>query len=201
MLKGVFKPALASPLFLVLLWGCAEEVKDEIEVLPVFQHTIDASSREAWAYFSFSSGGPVTISDPTTSTEWDIGFQRFKIRVNCGTSGPGKGGVVNMGAADFDSVTTAPTEGYVVDEMLKWEHPGMPPIEYSGNPAMKDWYEMKGGMPPLLVSKKEVFVIRTADGKYVKMQILDYYDKEGRSGFITFKYAYQPDGTTNLKTK
>ena len=106
-----------------------------------------------------------------------------------------------MGAVDFDSVTTAPTEGYVVDEMLKWEHPGMPPIEYSGNPAMKDWYEVKGGMPPLLISKKEVFVVRTADGKYAKMQILDYYDEEGRGGFVTFKYAYQPDGTANLRTK
>ena len=50
--------------------------------------TIDATSREAWTFFSFSAGTPVEVEDHTTSTDWDLGFQRTMVIVNGGVSGP-----------------------------------------------------------------------------------------------------------------
>ena len=64
---------------------------------------------------------------------------------------------------------------------------------------MKDWYDMTDEMPPIITSKNEVFAVKTADGKYAKMQFLDYYNKEGVSGFVTVRYVYQPDGSVYLK--
>jgi len=41
-------------------------------------------------------------------------------------------------------------------------------------------------------------VVKAADGKYAKMIVQNYYGTDG-SGFVTFTYAYQADGSTNLK--
>jgi len=190
--------------FVGLLYCCTPRVEGKLAgaATGIMEYTIDAHSYEEWTYFSFSSGSAIEVSDPANSLDWDLGFQRLKIRANCGTSGPGNGGVENMGVIDFDSLTEAPAEGYAVDEVLTL-FPGSPHEEtVSINPEMTDWYNMTGGMPPTITSKKEVFVVRTADGKYAKIQLLDYYDKEGHSGFVTFKYVYpfQPptavEGTT-----
>ncbi len=178
-----------------------DTIAKELTVSTIISATymIDASSYEDWAYFSFSKGDSVSISDPKNSLDWDLGFQRLKIRTNSGTSGPGSGGAKNMGVIDFDALTEASPEGYVVDTMVVYM-PGSPHEDtVSMNPEMKDWFDMSGGMPPTVTSKKEVYVIKTADGRYAKLQILDYYDKEGHSGFITFRYTYQSDGSRSFK--
>ncbi|HIE26207.1 TPA: hypothetical protein EYP66_02855 [Candidatus Poribacteria bacterium] len=209
-MKQLFYKSICVSLLLacfIFFYGCGEEEENE-EIdgvsgalpLRVVEYMVDASSKEAdvWTYFSFASGGPVTATDPATSTGWDLAFHRLQVQVNCGTSGPGKGGAKNMGVIDFDSFDTAPTSGYVVDTVLVKEGHGEP-VEYSGNPEIKDWYNITKEMPPVITSKNEVFAVKTADGKYAKMQFLDYYDKEGISGFVTIKYVYQPDGSPNLK--
>ncbi len=206
-MKRSFYRAIWAALLVVfvgLFYGYAEEAEGKLTrpAAGTMEYMIDAHSYEEWTYFSFSSGSAIEVSDPASSLDWDLGFQRLKIRANCGTSGPGNGGVKNMGVIDFDSLTEAPAEEYAVDEVLTL-FPGSPHEEtVSVNPEMIDWYNMTGGMPPTITSKKEVFVVRTADGKYAKIQLLDYYDKEGHSGFVTFKYVYpfQPptavEGTT-----
>ena len=49
-------------------------------------------------------------------------------------------------------------------------------------------------------------VIRTADGKYAKMQIISYYkdapqliDPNGQTRMYTFRYVYQPNGTKKFQ--
>ena len=172
--------------------------KEELNPAESGTYMINASSYEDWAYFSFSEGDSVSVANPESSYDWDLGFQRLKIRTNSGTSGPGDGGAINMGAIEFDSLTEAPEQGYVVDTMVIWM-PGSPHEDtVSMNPELEDWFNMSEEMPPTITAKDTVFVIKTADGKFVKIKFLDYYDQEGHSGFITFKYSYQPDGSRNL---
>lgn len=183
---------------LIFYFGCTKDNPTENDdSLDSVEYMIDASSSDDWAYFSFSDGQTVSISDPASSLLWDLGFQRFRIQSNSGTSGTGQGGAINMGRIDFDTLSEASASGYTVDTVLTYDDMGGT-HEYNGNPAMKDWYNM-AGMPPTFTAKDTVFVVKTADGKYAKVKILDYYNQQQTSGFITFKYVYQPNGSRDLK--
>ena len=161
--------------------------------LEVFTFTIDATNREAWAYFSFDSGDVVEIEDAENSEAWDIGFQRTQVKLNGGISGPGMGSVVMLTETTFEAVTEAPADGYKADTADTLAI--VPQSE-------KGWYIYTG--PPahwILPLEDRVFVIKAADGTLAKVQFIGYYkDNENKedSGFVTFKYAHQSDGSHNF---
>lgn len=158
---------------------------------------IDASSKTEWVYFSFSKGDTVTIAESNNSLEWDLGLRRYHFKTNSGTSGSGQGGTVNMGKVDFASVSEAPESGYTVDDSVTFQGHGGP-ISYSLNPVLEGWAIMEG-MPPTFVPTDSIYVLKTADGKYAKLWLKNYYNDEGTSGHITLQYFYQPDGGRDLK--
>ncbi len=41
--------------------------------------------------------------------------------------------------------------------------------------------------------------VRTADGRFAKVQILGYYCSGPRAGCLTFRYVYQGDGSRVLR--
>ena len=92
---------------------------EEVEVAPTVQEsatfTVDATSREAWTYFSFAKGGVVEVADPANSMNWDLGFQRTMVKLNGGVSGPGKGRAVMLTDVEFNEVNEAPASGYAAD--------------------------------------------------------------------------------------
>ena len=161
--------------------------------LEAFTFTIDATNREAWVYFSFASGGLVEIEDALNSKAWDIGFQITKVKLNGGVSGPGVGGVVMLTETTFEAVTEAPADGYREDTEDTLAI--VPQSE-------KGWYIYTG--PPthwILPLEDRVFVIKTADGTFAKVRFIGYYkDNENKkdSGFVTFEYVHQPDGSRNF---
>ena len=74
-------------------------------------------------------------------------------------------------------------------------------MEYNaepGNTLLETWGEFTDDMPPTLVPSNKVFVVKTADGKYDKIIVQNYYGTDG-SGYVTFTYVFQPDGSVNLK--
>ncbi len=148
-------------------------------------YTINAFSLKDWVYFDFSKGAVVNISD-RTSYEWDMGFRRAKIISNSGASNlNGKGGIAAIENAEFESVIEAPESGYMIDiskNALETE-----------NPVIDRWY-LYNYITHELKPKKNIYIIRTADGKYAKMQIMKFYC-EGLAGCYTIKYAYQGNGS------
>ena len=148
-------------------------------------YTINAFSLKDWIYFDFSKGAVVSISD-RTSSDWDMGFRRAKIISNSGASNPsGRGGIAAIENAEFVSVMEAPESGYMIDiskNALETE-----------NPVIDRWY-LYNYMTHELKSKKNIYIIRTADGKYAKMQIMKFYC-EGLAGCYTIKYVYQGNGS------
>ena len=152
--------------------------------------TIDASSREAFAFFSFEAGKVVTIKDQKTTLQWDLGLKRAEIIVNGGNSGNGKGGVISLEKAKFSAIDQAPAEGYIADTE-----------KLSALATGDAWYVYTG--PPLhhILVRNKAFVIRTAKGNYAKLFFVGYYkDNKAKTGagHITITYAYQDDGTLNL---
>ena len=171
----------------------AQVPADEPIGLETLTFTIDATNEEAWAYFSFASGDTVNVEDAENSEVWDIGFQRTKVKLNGGISGPGMSSVVMLTETSFEVVTEAPVEGYLADTEDTLAI--VPQSE-------KGWYIYTG--PPahwILPLEDRVFVIKAADGTFAKVRFIGYYkDNENKkdSGFVTFEYVHQPDGRRNF---
>ena len=166
---------------------------EETVGLETLTFTIDATNREAWVYFSFATGDVVEVEDAENSEAWDIGFQITKVKLNGGISGPGMGSVVMLTETTFEAVTAAPADGYKADTEDTLAI--VPQSE-------KGWYIYTG--PPthwILPLEDRVFVLKAADGTFAKVQFVGYYkDNENKkdSGFVTFKYVHQPDGSPNF---
>ena len=170
-----------------------EATVEEPVGLEALTFTIDATNREAWAYFSFATGDVVAVEDAENSEAWDIGFQRTQVKLNGGISGPGMGSAVMLTETTFEAVTAAPADGYREDT-----EDTLAIVAQSE----KGWYIYTG--PPthwILPLEDRVFVIKAADGTFAKVQFVGYYkDNENKvdSGFVTFKYVHQPDGSSNF---
>jgi heme-binding HmuY-like protein len=157
-------------------------------------YTLDARASDQWTYFDFSRGSVVEVPHQF-SVDWDLAFQRHKILANGGATNPkGKGAMLNLGEVPFEEVTTAPTQGYVDDTIASIT----PDSLTTENLAVKAWYRYNM-FTHILRPKPNVYVIRTADGKYAKMHLLSYYCAGGEaSGCFTFEYVYQGDGSRSF---
>jgi hypothetical protein len=150
--------------------------------------------------FSLRENKIIPNSDSATA-KWDVGFRSTTVIFNGGSSGPGNGQAQVM-TGIFDELLVAPETGYKVDAAPTYAVP---------TGSNNGWYTYTGstGTPPntILPLAGKYIAVKTADGKYAKMEILSYYHgnpslndiptKPGR--YYTFRFIYQPDGTTNLK--
>lgn len=166
--------------------------------------TFDATAYDKWVYFSFKDTTVVNVSDYKTSTAWDIAFHRMDVRVNCGESGPGKGGSLTLGKIDFTSVAEAPESGYSLNASIKiMESYSVPPVYVTtqGDTLLSNkWITYIPSMSgPTYTLSDHIYIVKTADGKYVKLWLKDYFNAEGKGGHITMKYAYQTSGSRSFK--
>ncbi len=140
---------------------------------PVDAIDIDANSRTEWIYYRVGEG-VVTIEDPTTSTDWDLAFQRTVIQTNSGSSGPGMGGARELGEILFEDATTTPTDGFVVDELNPPAMPGAP--ETSSHPLLSEWY-IYDFTTHTVTPKPITYAVRRPDGTtYAKLRIWNWVD-------------------------
>lgn len=142
--------------------------------------TVEASDGTRWRFFSFARGSVVVNPDPLG---WDVAFRRFQIIVNGGVGFAGTAGVVDLGEVDFDSIHAVPAGGYV-ETVVRSD---------SINGALHRWYEYSF-TSHLLTPKPRVYAMRTADGRYAKLQFAGYYCPGATPGCVTFRYTYQGGG-------
>lgn len=160
-----------------------------------------------WIYFSLSQGKEVEVSEDAHATDltWDLAFNRYNVRTNSGKSGSGKGGAYDTGLTDFNAVLSVPGNAtFTVDVndsiTASFTGSGITQIESSLSPVLAEAIAF-AGPPPSYTPNNHVYIVKTADGRYAKLQVLGFYNDEGQSGYVNFKYAYQPDGSTNLDIK
>ncbi len=147
--------------------------------------TLDATDSGAWVHFKLSNATSFKRAEfAKNSLDWDIAFRRAKIITNGGeTNKKGMAAVALMDTADFDSVVSVP------DEELFMKDNTDDNLYEPKNPAIDKWYEYDF-WTHRLKPKKNVFVIRTADGRYAKFKILNYYCGTA-AGCYTLLYMYQ----------
>lgn len=151
---------------------------------------VNFSSSSPYAFFSFKNNAIVSNSDSATA-KWDFGLRLTTFLVNSNASGPGNAGVI-MQDGLFDNITSAPGTGYAYDTT-------------SSQLAIKDgsWYNYDINTHVFTPSPGKVFVFRTSDGHYAKMEILDV-TYEPFSGPVPqvidykIRFVYQSNGTVNF---
>lgn len=151
-----------------------------------------------YAFFNMRTNSWVNNSD-SASANWDLAFSGSTIRVNAGTSGPGAGGAfVFVGA--YDNLASVPA-----DSVFKTDnYPTYAITKGSG----KGWYNYDGATNLLTPIPGRVLVIKTADGKYAKVEILNYYRggvtpsasatdeiKTSEQRYYTFRYTVSSSTT------
>lgn len=212
MKKNLFFSALLAGAFLFV--GCNKD-NDDNNPTPTSSEVknvknLDASKTGTWTYFSFSKGEVVTVTDPENDTTWDIAFSRMNIKTNGGTSGKGQGEAVFTDNKDFSAVKQTPATGFVKDEMeVPVVRPGMPALPaVSLNKLIrgtvdvadsKAWINYTSPKPPVSTSPKTeitnwVYVVKTADGKFAKIQLTSYTNETLDTGYVSFQYQLSADG-------
>jgi hypothetical protein len=144
-------------------------------------YTVDATATDRWIHFSFRLG---SVLDQAGPRDWDLAFRRYQIIANGGAGFEGRGGAIDLGPMAFSTVYEVPEAGYRENE-------GRPDPQ---NPALVSWYHY-GFFSHVLQPKPHVWAVRTADGRYAKLEIVGYYCPEARPGCLTFRYVYQGDGS------
>jgi hypothetical protein len=148
-------------------------------------HTVDATDPERWRWFDFSRGAVVESPAPR---DWDLGFRRHDVLVNGGEGFAGDGGAIALEGVAFESLAAVPDSGYLPSTAGR----------DSTNPAFAKWYDY-GFTSHLLEPRPRVYAIRTADGRYAKLEIVSYYCPEAVSGCMTFRYVYQGSGARSVR--
>ena len=129
--------------------------------------TVDASDEREWRYFDIERGGVVAFPD---TSGWDVAFRRHTFIVAAGAH--------DLGEVPWESVTRAPAGDYVAT----------PRARDVADPALKRWYDYRM-LTHVLAAKANVYVVKTAEGRYAKLQILSYYCPGPRAGCPTVRYS------------
>lgn len=150
--------------------------------------------KNLFTFFRFSDTTLVPTSDSATG-KWDIAFKSSTIIVNSGISGPGTAAAFVYNGL-FSELKEVPN-----DSIFKQD------VSAAELAIGKSWYNYDPAAMILTPKPGKVFVIKTANNKYVKMEILSYYKDSpsnpnafvDQARYYTFRYEYQPDGSKKFE--
>jgi hypothetical protein len=154
-----------------------------------------------YTFFSLENKAIISNADSATA-KWDIAFRGTTMLVNCGTSGPGNGGAF-VWTGSFDNLATIPA-----DSVFRTDNA---PVYAIPTGSGRGWYNYNGPANLVTPLPGRVLVIRTASGKYAKVEINNYYKKGitpastdpdaiklSNQRYFAFRFTYQPNGTKNF---
>lgn len=145
------------------------------------------------------------------TTDWDICFSGVynslvscnsgKLVANPGYGGPGQSTGIVMTDKPYHQVTTAPSDEVFATSAYSgtgWD---------SGNGFGWFFYTLSNHIAVPI--KNRTFVLKTATGKFAKLEILNVYqgnpptvtDLNWPAPYFTFRYYVQADGSRNLSTQ
>jgi hypothetical protein len=169
--------------------------------LPTNRPPLRIGATNKFTLFSFKTGAIVPNAD-STSSNWDIGFRSTTIIVNSGTSGPGTTTAQILNGT-LTNIIEAPFDGYKSDN-----NAGTTPAERNAIPSGSGngWYTYTGATNLVAPIAGKVIVVKTAENRYAKLEILSYYQGAPASPspeptgtdkdrYYTFRYVYQPNDT------
>nr|WP_068891680.1 HmuY family protein [Pedobacter panaciterrae] len=171
-------------------------------------NTVGSGKEFETFYFSLNTGAKIDPSKKLT-TEWDLAFTKEynsllvvnngQVTVSPGYGGTGIGRIIIVEKA-YDKVVQAPSDS-------EFTANGIPNFGWdAGNGVGWFFYDLKTHIA--VPVKNRTFVIRTAEGKYAKLEMISMYkgapatvsDLNWPAPYFTFRYYLQADGSRNLNT-
>lgn len=143
-----------------------------------YTSVVDAQSMTEWTHLDFETGGELPETGP-----WDLRIQRFHISANGGVTGAGGVEVAAVPGVAFADVT-APASGFVSDA-ADGDGDGVPDYVLDQGDA---WYAYDVGTHAL-TPRPIIWVVKTAGGSTIKLEIKNYYDAAGTSGWLTLHWG------------
>lgn len=176
-----------------------------------------------WVYFSFEKNAIVEVANPETSTEWDIAFDDVNIKTRGALNtkntnftsileAPTEGYIADEDRVTFSKETRKTVRklssaqmsmGYsdrfidFIKNLNAFEGLSEEQIKAIRAKLVHDngWATFVGyGANGLeVIPNNWVYAVKTAKGKYAKIQILSYSDEKNRPFHISFKYQIAND--------
>jgi len=156
------------------------DTADTIEEEGVYSRAVDATDYENWVYLDLESNDFVSVDDPMTSEEWDIGIQRYHFKLNSGIHGPSIVQALVITDESYDEYTVAAVGDYQQD-LPDSNEDDIP--EY----VFTEWYDYDPSTH-ILTPKEQFYVIENRNLRYYKFQITNYYSSAGTSGFMNIEW-------------
>jgi hypothetical protein len=142
---------------------------------------VDATRMGEWVHLDLETRDEVTAADAV----WDLAFQRTKIKIDGGVSGAGGVEVAVVANTDFGAMAAAPATGYITDDPDGDDEDAEPDLAFLRG---EGWYSYDPATH-VVSARPQVYVVRSVEDAYFKLQLTDYYDSAGTSGFVTFRWA------------
>lgn len=189
-------------LALPLLWGCSDssdpagpEPDEEPAVV-----TVDAAT--GWAYLSLTPDGPVpvTVSDASSSDQWDVAVFATSVMVNGGDAGPG-------GAEGFCVCNGAMTEAEVVAAtpgmgLERFQAVGTAAVPSAASawiadelvPSFSDWWSYDPTTRTVSAITGATWIVRTAEGHWARVRVASITDPgRDHAGTVVLEYQLQEE--------
>ena len=133
---------------------------------------IDSTNAEAWVRFDLDDCARVD-----DGAAWDLGFQRFQIALNGGVSGD-----AGVEGTWIDGVSLAEVDA--VPGGAEWST-DEPDADDDGEAELLfiDWYDYDIAAH-VLTPKPRVYIVRSTASTYFAIEVLDYYNDAGSSGYV-----------------
>lgn len=158
-------------------------------VIPESDVEGNTENNPGYTFYDLDNGG--TVED-SLSAEWDIAFGGTTLLANSGN-----GGGIQLLDAEYSSVLEAPTENYTESNASWYTYTGEAP---------------NGPKHAVIADTNKTVVVLTSDGRYAKIQILNYYEGNPDTStpqfadfrtrptdkHFTFNYTIQGAQTTKL---
>jgi hypothetical protein len=186
------------------------EVREETAPAGEFATYIDAraggvSPTQSYTYARFTPQGlsRVAVDDQAAlaRTDWDIAFRRYYIRVNSGTSGPSCVSVARTPAGTaFASVTAVdPAWEFATEAWYDNACTFIPDESGLSGPlmAMSTFWTYQA----CVKMTGDVFVIRLADGRHVKVEVTAYYEPAAQQQCNDSNTLPSPSGSGQLRIR
>lgn len=166
---------------------CSAEMDDGVMVTHVA-----ALDQLDWVYFDFETMTAPTVDVPRESDEWDVAFRRFVIKVNGGVSGMGGVEFAIVENLTFTALTLPPVNAeWLADLPDDAEDPDVDP-EFLMATGPTGWFDYNPANH-VLTPRDRIYVLRSVEGIYYKIQMQTYYDSAGSPAHVRFHWGQLAD--------
>ncbi len=175
---------------------------------------IESQEADEWAFFDFAGdqqllaedGSPLLLEDPLNAPDWDLALSQFVLAT---ASGPYSGGTsfsrgsIELVSGDEENPPSIGDDAAQVScsslEDSDWEADSEADPDLAGpRPSVGHNVQLTGWFRYRLSSHQAipnfaVFALQDRFGDCLRLQVANYYDEEGESGFVTLYWQYLLD--------